>query len=141
MREEKLAELQEKLKEELTDEKLNFIRKYDLRINSRRQWVCSKNNTPERMYFSHKFILNNNMLEIISRKYQLCFAKLKYFRANLDKFQFFRYTPEEGFVQTELWDSEFFYHVKSRRYIDLRYLQQIRKVEVFRNFIEWLENS
>ena len=75
--------LQEKLKAELSDEKIKFIEKYSLEINSRRQWITRRNNTPERLYFSHKFISQNNILEIVFRKYQLCFAKLKYFRAKL----------------------------------------------------------
>ena len=79
--------LQEKLKAELSDEKIKFVEKYSLEINSRRQWITRRNNTPERLYFSHKFISQNNIL-----------------------------------------------------IIDLRYLQQIRKVEDFLELIEWLEN-
>ena len=132
--------LQEKLKADLSDEKIKFVEKYSLEINSRRQWITRRNHTPERLYFSHKFISQNNILEIVFRKYQLCFAKLKYFRANIEKYDFYKYTPKEGFIRTELWDIEFFYHRKSEKIIDLRYLQQIRKVEDFLELIEWLEN-
>ena len=59
--------LQEKLKAELSDEKIKFIEKYSLEINSRRQWITRRNNTPERLYFSHKFISQNNILEQISK--------------------------------------------------------------------------
>jgi hypothetical protein len=140
MKDEKLAELERKLRSELSEEKLKFIDKYRLELNSRRRWICRKNQTPERVYFSHKFILNNSILEIISRKYQLCFVKLKYFRKNLDKYDFLKYDPEKGFCKTELWDAEFFRHIKSERIIDLRYLQQIRNVEVFNRLLEWLES-
>ena len=126
--------LQEKLKAELSEEKIKFIEKYSLEINSKRQWITRKNNTPERLYFSHKFILRNNILEIVFRKYQLCFAKLKYFRANIEKYDFYKHTPKENFIKTELWDAEFFYHKQS---IDFRYLQQIRKVKDFLELIEW----
>ena len=132
--------LEEKLKAELSDEKIKFIEKYSLEINSRRQWITRRNNTPERLYFSHKFILRNNILEIVFRKYQLCFAKLKYFRANIEKYDFYKYTPKEGFVRTELWDVEFFCHKQSGTMIDFRYLQQIRKVEDFLELIEWLDS-
>ena len=132
--------LEEKLKAELSEEKIKFIEKYSLEINSKRQWITRKNNTPERLYFSHKFISQNNILEIVFRKYQLCFAKLKYFRENIEKYDFYKYTPKEGFIKTELWDVEFFCHRKSEKIIDLRYLQQIRKVEDFLEFIEWLDS-
>ena len=116
-----IIKVEEKLKAELSDEKIKFIEKYSLEINSKRQWITRKNNTPERLYFSHKFILRNNILEIVFRKYQLCFAKLKYFRANIEKYDFYKHTLKEGFVRTELWDVEFFYHRKSEKIIDLRY--------------------
>ena len=132
--------LEEKLKAELSEEKIKFIQKYSLEINSKRQWITRKNNTPERLYFSHKFILRNNILEIVFRKYQLCFAKLKYFRANIEKYDFYKHTPKENFIKTELWDAEFFYHKQSGTMIDFRYLQQIRKVEDFLELIEWLDS-
>ena len=44
--------LQEKLKAELSDEKIKFIEKYSLEINSRRQWITRRNNTPERLFFT-----------------------------------------------------------------------------------------
>ena len=132
--------LEEKLKAELSEEKIKFIQKYSLEINSKRQWITRKNNTPERLYFSHKFILRNNILEIVFRKYQLCFAKLKYFRANIEKYDFYKHTPKENFIKTELWDAEFFYHKQSGTMIDFRYLQQIRKVEDLLELIEWLDS-
>ena len=132
--------LEEKLKAELSEEKIKFIQKYSLEINSKRQWITRKNNTPERLYFSHRFILRNNILEIVFRKYQLCFAKLKYFRANIEKYDFYKHTPKENFIKTELWDAEFFYHKQSGTMIDFRYLQQIRKVEDFLELIEWLDS-
>ena len=139
MGEEKLEELERALRNELSEDKLKFIDKYRLQLNSRRRWVCKKNQTPERVYFSHKFAIDNGILEFLFRKYQFCFAKLKYFRKNLDKFSFCKYHPERGFYKTELWDAEFFCHKQSGKMIDFRYLQQIRQVEVFQGFIEWLE--
>ena len=40
-----------------------------------------------------------------------------------------------------MWDAEFFKHKKSRRFIDLRYLQQITELEIFLNFVKWLEKD
>ena len=96
MGEEKLEELERALRNELSEDKLKFIDKYRLQLNSRRRWVCKKNQTPERVYFSHKFAMDNGVLE-------------------------------------------FFCHKQSGKMIDFRYLQQIRQVEVFQGFIEWLE--
>ena len=141
MSEEKLKEMEIKLRNELSEEKQKYIDKYFLKLNTRRKWVTTRNNISERVYFSHNFILKNYILEIVFRKYHLCFAKIKYFRSNLDKYLFYKYDTKEGFVQTELWDSEFFFHKKSEKFIDLRYLQQITKVEIFREFIDWLENG
>jgi|GEM_PF-430834 len=93
---EKLEELERALRSQLSEEKLKFIDKYRLQLNSRRRWVCKKNQTPERVYFSHKFAMDNGILEFLFRKYQFCFAKLKYFRKNLDKFSFCKYHPEKG---------------------------------------------
>lgn len=123
MDDKKLMILEEKLKNELSEGKINYINKYKLKLNDKRQWMTTKNNVPERVYFSHNFILKNTILEVIFRKYQLCYAKLKYFRKNLDKFSYFKYDSKLGFIETEFWDIEFFCHKKSGKYIDLRYLQ------------------
>ena len=123
---EKLEELERALRSQLSEEKLKFIDKYRLQLNSRRRWVCKKNQTPERVYFSHKFAMDNGILEFLFRKYQ-------------DKFSFCKYHPQKGFYDTELWDAEFFRHKQSGTMIDFRYLQQIRQVEVFQGFIKWLE--
>ena len=129
------------LKNELSSEKIKFLEKYRLFSTDDLKWQTNKNNTPERIYFSHKFLKNNGIMEILFRKYQFCFAKLKYFRENLEKFETFKYDPENGFVETEMWDAEFFKHKKSRRFIDLRYLQQITELEIFLNFVKWLEKD
>ena len=140
MYESSISCLEEKLKNELSEDKISYINKYKLKLNDKRQWMTTKNNVPERVYFSHNFILKNTILEVIFRKYQLCYAKLKYFRENFDKFSYFKYDPKLGFIETEFWDIEFFCHKKSGKYIDLRYLQQITEIEVFLEFVNWLEN-
>ena len=129
------------LKSELTSEKIKFMEKYKLFSTGDLRWYTDKNNTPERIYFSHKFLKNNGIMEILFRKYQFCFAKLKYFRENIDKYEAFKYDPKEGFVKTEMWDAEFFKHKKSGRFIDLRYLQQITELNIFLSFVNWLEDE
>ena len=126
---------------ELTPEKIKFMEKYCLFSTGDLKWYTDKNNTPERVYFSHKFLKSNGIMEVLFRKYQFCFAKLKYFRENMEKYETFKYDPDNGFVKTEMWDAEFFKHKKSGKFIDLRYLQQITKLEVFLSFTEQLENA
>ena len=58
MDDKKLMTLEEKLKNELSEDKINYINKYKLKLNDKRQWMTTKNNVPERVYFSHNFILN-----------------------------------------------------------------------------------
>ena len=129
------------LKSDLSPEKIKFMEKYRLFSTGDLKWYTDKNNTPERVYFSHKFLVNNGIMEILFRKYQFCFAKLKYFRENINRYGTFKYDPKNGFMETEMWDAEFFKHKKSGRFIDLRYLQQITELEVFLGFTEWLENE
>lgn len=131
----------EKYLTELSDDKINFIKKYDLKLSNDMRWYSDKNNSIERIYFKHSFMLNNNMLEILFRKYQLCFAKIKYFRENLDRYSFYKHTPFDSFIETEFWDTEFFKHNKSGYYIDLRYLSQITEIKVFEKLIADLESK
>ena len=129
------------LKNELTAEKIKFLEKYKLFSTGGLKWYTNKNNTPERIYFSHGFLKNNGIMEVLFRKYQFCFAKLKYFRENINRYDTFKYNPRDGFVKTEMWDAEFFMHKKSGKYIDLRFLQQITELEVFLSFVDWLEDE
>lgn len=128
------------LKNELSAEKVLFIEKYALQSSSDLKWYTKKNNTPARLYFSHHFVKTNGVMEILFRKYQFCFAKLKYFRANMQHYQPAKYHPAQGFINTELWDAEFFMHKNSEKYVDLRFLQQITELDVFLNLTAWLEN-
>jgi len=40
----KLMILEEKLKNELSEDKINYINKYKLKLNDKRQWMTTKNN-------------------------------------------------------------------------------------------------
>ena len=130
----------EKYMMELNADKTNFIKKYNLKLSDNMCWYSDKNNSIARIYFKHSFLVSNGMLEILFRKYQLCFAKIKYFRSNLQKYSFYKYDPFHHFIETELWDAEFFKHNKSGCFIDLRFLSQITEIEVFEQFIKSLED-
>lgn len=136
-----IGDFLEKYISELSTEKLNFIKKYDLKLYKNMCWYSNKNNSIARTYFKHSFLVNNGMLEILFRKYQLCFAKIKFFRLNLESYSFYRYDPFQNFIQTELWDAEFFKHNKSGRYIDLRFLSQITELHIFEQLIQSLEDE
>lgn len=131
--------MEEKYLMELSDEKRNFVEKYSMKLSKDLRWYSDKNNSIARTYFRHNFLLENGMLEILLRKYQICFAKLKYFRIHLQEYEFYKYDPFKGFVSSELWDTEFLKHKKSGRYIDLRYLSEITKIAVFEELIRSLE--
>ena len=129
------------LMEALSEEKRQFLRKYAMHSTPEGKWVSAKNNTPARLYASQQYLLRNGMLEILFRKYQLCYAKLKYFRSALSGYECCKHTPMDGFVATPLWDAEFFRHGDSGKMVDLRYLQQITRVEDFYRLTAWLESK
>lgn len=95
------------LKNDLSVEKVRFLEKYALHSSSDLKWYTTKNNTPARLYFSHHFVKTNGIMEILFHKYQFCFAKLKYFRANMQSYQPTKYNPAKGFIHTDMWDAEF----------------------------------
>lgn len=118
---------------------MSFLEKYDLHSTASHRWVSTRNSTPPRIYYRHQFLLRNEIMEIVLRKYQFCFAKIKYFRANIQKYDACKHDPRSGFVDTEMWDAEFLRHRDSRKLIDLRYLQRISDVADFLEIVNWLE--
>jgi hypothetical protein len=120
-----------KLKTELSPEKVCLVEKYQLVPDERLIWGTHKENTFPRRVFKHQFLLTRPMLDLVFRLYELCGAKLKYFREHFDQYEPTRYDMEEGFVPTELWDMEFLKHVASGRYLDFRYLQRMTKIQDF----------
>lgn len=129
------------LQADLSEDKIKFLNKYQLNSSPNQRWHTVKNQTPSRLYFSHQFIKNNGMIEVVFRKYQFCYAKLKYFRLHLNDFAFYKHHPKLGFIETELWDVEFFRHKTSGKTVDLRYLQQISDVTFFMELMAWLASS
>ena len=125
----------------LTIEKVKLIEKYGLITDSKSNWVSKKENAHEQIYFSQAFPIKSDILGLVFRINKLCFAKLKYFRLNIDKFEPYVYKPETGFEKTELWDSDFLKHKTSGLIIDYRFLQRITKIEDFIKFCEYLETA
>ncbi len=128
------------LKESLSIEKVNLIERYGLFCDENLKWISKKENCHEQVYFTHSFAVKSDILGLVFRINRLCFAKLKYFRLHLDKFEPYICNPNLGFEKTELWNSDFLKHVKSGFIIDYRFLQRITKIEDFKQFCLHIES-
>ena len=120
-------------------DKESIIKKYGL-IKENDKWYQEKENSHKALIFTDKFFNTNDTIGIIFRIYKLCFAKVKYFRTFYYKFEYYKYDYKRGFIETELWDVEFFKHIDSGLMIDLRYLQSITVYEDFVKFCNELDN-
>lgn len=127
------------LKQNLSPEKLKLIEKYRLHPDIRLVWFSEKENTFPRKVFKQCFLERNDLLALVFRVYELCAAKLTYYRGNWEKYAPYVYHFKKGFVKTELWDMEFLKHFPSGHYIDLRYLQRITDINDFREFCAYFE--
>ena len=128
-----------RLKQELSPDKLKLIEKYRLRPDIRLIWYSEKENAFPKKVFKHSFLLRHDVLTLVFRIYELCAAKLTYFRENQGKYAPYIYHFKDGFLKTELWDMEFLHHLSSGYYIDLRSLQGITDIHNFRQFCAHLE--
>ncbi len=122
-----------------SSDKENIIKKYDLKKENN-AWYQEKENSHKTLVFTDKFFNRNDTIGILFRIYKLCFAKVKYFRAYPFKFEPYKYDYKKGFIQTELWDAEFFKHIDSGYMLDLRFLQSITVYEDFLKLCEELES-
>lgn len=111
--------------------KEQLIAKYGLKLNIDNYWYVDKENSHEQIMFKNSFFQKNDLIIILFRIYKLCFAKVNYFRRNIRKYESYKYHYQKGFIKAELWDAEFFRHIKSGYYIDFRFLQSITDIEVF----------
>jgi hypothetical protein len=107
----------------MTD-KEKIISKYGLRLENG-MWWQERENSHKSPIFRDVFLQKNDTLGLLFRINKLCGAKVSYFRSNLDKFEPLKYDYRQGFVATELWDSDFLRHKASGNILDYRYLQTI----------------
>ncbi|MCP3923782.1 MAG: hypothetical protein GY714_14465 [Desulfobacterales bacterium] len=121
-------------------EKLKIIEKFGLESTPNLSWVSRRENSHEQMIFKHSYLVKNDILRILFRINKLCFAKVNYFSKNIEKFEPQIYDYENGFIETELWNAEFLKHLGSGKLIDLRYLQSITDIEIFRELCFYLES-
>ncbi len=122
-----------------TSDKENIIKKYDLKKEGD-SWYQEKENSHKTLVFTDKFFNRNDTIGILFRIYKLCFAKVKYFRTYIFNFEPYKYDYKKGFIQTELWDAEFFKHVDSGYMLDFRFLQSITVYEDFVKLCKELES-
>lgn len=119
-------------------DKEKIIIKYGL-VKEGDGWYQEAENSHKALIFKDSFFNHNDILGIIFRINKLCFAKVKYFRENIHKYQPCKHHFQDGFVETDLWDSEFLIHKASGYQIDYRYLQSIHKYAEFLKFCAGLE--
>lgn len=120
------------------DDKEKIIAKYGL-LKEGDGWYQTAENSHKALIMKDDFLRYNDILGIIFRINKLCSAKVKYFRQNIDKFQPCKHHFQNGFVNTELWDSEFLLHKASGFMVDYRYLQAIHRYTDFLEFCRVLE--
>ena len=126
------------LKKQLSKDIVNLINRYRLISTEDLKWISKKENSHEQIIFNHKFLLKTDILGALFRINYLCFAKLKYFRENIQYFKPLRYDPIFGFVETELYNSDFLKHEKSGKIFDYRFFQRITDINIFIELYEEL---
>jgi len=123
----------------LSEDKKKFIEKHSLIITENMLWVTLKENSFPRKICKHSLMEKGDMLALLFRINEVCFAKLNYFRSHLSLFEPYKYHYKDGFTRTELWDADFLKHQASGYIIDFRYLNSIKEIEKFRAFCMYLE--
>ena len=124
----------------LTPEKYKLIEKYSLSLNDDLIWEFKHDKYHTVKFFSHKFATKHSTLALLFNIHRLCYAKIKYFESNFEKYVSYKYDFKQGFKQCELYDMEFMLHKPSNIMIDIRNLQDIKDISEFREFCKYLES-
>ena len=131
--------------EELSAEKLKLIAKYRLipkTINNKLYWVREYKNRPDHPYATHRAFRNCHILELVFSIYDLCVAKMTYFKQHLHHYLPCKIDYRSGtLLPCALWDMEFLVQKRTGIPIDLRNLAEISEIEVFRAMCRWLEEQ
>ena len=110
--------------EESADFRSLFVARHGLALENG-MWYIEKENSHKAPVFRDVFLKRNDEIGVLFRFNRLCQAKVTYFRNNIRKYQPLKYDYRRGFVETELWDSDFLRHNASGHILDYRYLQTI----------------
>ncbi|MDE5860695.1 MAG: hypothetical protein K2H28_00695 [Ruminococcus sp.] len=122
------------------NEKYLLTEKYRLK-HENNAWYSERENSHKHLVFKDSFFERTDIIGLLFRINKLCMAKVKYFRANIEKYQPVRYDYKDGFIDVPLWDADFLKHKASGYILDFRYLQTITVYEDFIKLCDELENS
>lgn len=120
------------------DDKYLLIKKYKLK-HENNAWYSERENSHKHLIFKDSFFERTDIIGLLFRINKLCMAKVKYFRANIDKYEPLKYHYKYGFIEVPLWDAEFLKHRASGYILDFRYLQTITVYEDFVSLCSELE--
>ena len=133
------------VKGELSEDKLRLLDKYRLvpkQINNRVYWVRQFANKPDHPYLTHRAMKNGYIIELVFSFYDLCVAKMTYFKKHLHLYNPCKVSYRSGMLVTcNVWDMEFLMQRKTGIVIDLRNLAAISDISVFREMCSWLEQQ
>jgi len=125
-------------KEVTMDDKYLLIEKYHLQ-HENNAWYSDRENSHKHLIFKDAFFERTDIIGLLFRINKLCMAKVKYFRANIDKFEPLKYHYKDGFISVPLWDADFLRHKASGYILDFRYLQTITVYDDFVALCQELE--
>ncbi|MGL5347251.1 MAG: hypothetical protein ACRDA3_07860 [Peptostreptococcaceae bacterium] len=126
-------------KKELCLDKQKVIEKYRLSCSNDYVWELKHDKYHTIKYFTHRFAKKHSALALVFYINRLCYAKIKYFEKNIDKYDFYKYTFEYGFIKCEVCEMDFLLHKASDKMIDLRFLKDIKSISEFNLFCDKLE--
>ena len=130
----------EALKQQLNSQKVKLIEKYSLTCSEDMIWEYKHDKYHTVKYFSHKFAKKQSVLALVFYINRLCYAKIKYFDKNIDKYDPYKYVFSKGFCKCEMYDMEFLKHKPSGNLIDIRSLKEIKSIYEFEKFCIILES-
>ncbi|AAR36099.1 hypothetical protein KIP69_13250 [Geobacter sulfurreducens] len=129
---------------ELSDEKRKLIGKYRLvpkDINGKIYWVRRFGNRPDHPYATQRALRNCHIIELVFSFYDLCVAKMTYFKNNFADYIPCKNNYRVGQMEEcEPWDMEILVQRETGIVIDLRNLAEISDIEVFKEMCKWLES-
>lgn len=136
----KLNSRSEEIMLSLSEDKRKFIEKHSMLLTENMLWVTQKENAFPRKICRHGFMEKSDIIGLLFRYNEVCFAKVNYFRSHISSFEPYKYHYKQGFVVAELWDAEFLKHRCSDYIFDIRYLNSIKEIEKFRELCIFLED-
>ena len=130
---------------DLSEEKVRLVEKYRLvpkEIEGKLFWVREFQSRPDHPYATHRALRKCDILDLVFYFYDLCVAKMTYFKAHRAEYQPAKMGLHlRALVPCEWWDMEFLVQKGTGISLDLRNLAEISDIEVFRGLCRWLESE